>query len=1101
MLIPPLKANSVRMHWFLGLFSFMFFYLAPRYSSAQDPLLNGLHSQWKMSHLTVDQGLSNNFVHCITRDKHGYIWIATSYGLNRFNGISVENYYSDTNQPFSLNSNFITRLLVDSENQLWIATDKGLMQYDDVLDQFREVTIPDGKKEREVFDITENSNGDILIGTNSGFYKFSKSDKKVVPFSIQSAKNQTDSVYRILVDRNNQIWFSSFKNGLTQLDKHGKVLQEFHHNSAPGSLAEDWIFCLYEDSKGKIWAGTYNNGISLYLPESQQFKNYVIDKEAPYTLRVRTIFEDKSGRIFAGTRFGLYVLNDSSDQFELYAREDHEISKLSQNSVTYSYVDQESNIWLGTHSGGITYFSQLQKTFVHFRQVSNDHHFLSDATVHCFAEKGQQLLIGTDKGLNVYNQKSGQFQYFSNDPKNPKTLSYDDVKNIAVQSPDSIWVATNRGGLNLMNRSFEVVKTYRHSTSDPNSLPSDNLYNLQIDRKNQIWILTNTDWDREAAQLSRFSPKTGQFKLYPGAYFMGFHQSAERPLLAGGTFGFYQYDESKDEMIAFENKELIYRTNALYQDKKNRVWAGCNTGLFLYDFSKNEFEKIELAKNDQIQQVYGLIADGDDLWISTNNGLLQIQNIYGKMSLQRFNQQDGLQSREFNYNAYYKTQKGTLLFGGDNGFNAFQPKSILANPYLPEICLTSLRLDGQEIQPGKSYFDQIILEKALRHTNSICIPHFIRSVSLEFDILHYANPASNQFKYRLVNADNIWTQANVHQNSVTYHNLPPGEYQFELIGLNSDNKESAEQLVLHLEILPPFWATWWFRSLLALVVITTVLTIFWIRTLQLRKQRLQLQQTVRARTNELVEEREQLKKTMGKLVESEKLASLGIFTAGVAHEINNPMNYISGATHQLFDILKEHFKKYPDRYDQESKETIWELEDLIKSGIQRIARIVESLKNYTRADNNVFTKHDIVKSIEDALNITSSKRSKYIAIHKQYPEQYFIECLPSRITQVLINLLDNAADAIGDRGDIYISIKDINNQVCISVKDTGSGVNPDDIKYLFDPFFTTKEVGKGTGLGLYVSHGYIQRHGGEIQIKTAVGEGAEFCVVLPKKQS
>lgn len=253
--------------------------------------------------------------------------------------------------------------------------------------------------------------------------------------------------------------------------------------------------------------------------------------------------------------------------------------------------------------------------------------------------------------------------------------------------------------------------------------------------------------------------------------------------------------------------------------------------------------------------------------------------------------------------------------------------------------------------------------------------------------------------------------------------------------------------------------------------------------------------------NELEETIKKLNETQDQLIQSEKLASLGMLTAGIAHEINNPVNFINSGNDLLPEITSD-LVTILDRKDPKSEEILKNLDlvySSIHTGVERTTEIISSLRNYIRFDEDVFLYHNIVDSLHDAILILRNKHKDRIQIHETIEEIPLIECIPGKIYQVFVNLLSNAMDAIKNQGDIFIDIKkeDRISGILIIITDTGNGIKKEYISNIFDPFFTTKEVGKGTGLGLYIVYGIIKQHNGSIKAESEDGTGATFLIRLP----
>jgi len=273
---------------------------------------------------------------------------------------------------------------------------------------------------------------------------------------------------------------------------------------------------------------------------------------------------------------------------------------------------------------------------------------------------------------------------------------------------------------------------------------------------------------------------------------------------------------------------------------------------------------------------------------------------------------------------------------------------------------------------------------------------------------------------------------------------------------------------------------------------------------------------------ELGQALENLRQSQNKLIQAEKMASLGQLVAGIAHEINNPVNFISAGVDSLSTNIEE-IRQVLDIYHEITpsnvEDKIIEIEELkekveyneaigeitrlinsIKNGTKRTTDIVKGLRTFSRMDEDVIKTADIHEGLDTTLILLHSKYKNRIEIIRNYGNIPQIECFPSQLNQVFMNILANAVDSIVDKGTIIISTS-INNEIIqISIKDTGRGIDENLQEKIFEPFFTTKEVGKGTGLGLSISHGIIEKHKGSIDFKSEVGKGSEFIISLPLKQ-
>lgn len=264
---------------------------------------------------------------------------------------------------------------------------------------------------------------------------------------------------------------------------------------------------------------------------------------------------------------------------------------------------------------------------------------------------------------------------------------------------------------------------------------------------------------------------------------------------------------------------------------------------------------------------------------------------------------------------------------------------------------------------------------------------------------------------------------------------------------------------------------------------------------------------------------EEIKRTQAQLVQSEKMASLGVLTAGIAHEINNPINFVNsgiGGLRSLLGEVSRIFREYDHLQDLQEQEKLNKIEELskttnlkeittgfneltknIEAGIKRTSEIIRGLNTFSRADNDDVRETSINDNLDITLLMLRSQYKNKVEIEKDYGDIPPVECYPGRINQVFMNVVANAIQSIDDTGKVIISTRKLNGHVSVTISDTGSGIDPDKIDEIFTPFYTTKQVGKGTGLGLSISYAIIEQHSGKISVNSQKGKGTSFTIDLP----
>jgi len=285
------------------------------------------------------------------------------------------------------------------------------------------------------------------------------------------------------------------------------------------------------------------------------------------------------------------------------------------------------------------------------------------------------------------------------------------------------------------------------------------------------------------------------------------------------------------------------------------------------------------------------------------------------------------------------------------------------------------------------------------------------------------------------------------------------------------------------------------------------------------------EQFLQDRHIELEQAYARLKETQMQLLQSEKMASIGQLAAGVAHEINNPIGYVHSnlGTLQNYSrgllLLLEAYDRLSAALPEEARHLIAPIDELksrfdypflqqdlpqlveeSREGIERVKKIVLDLRDFSHSgdlENEEWVATDVHRGLESTLNIVWNEIKYKAEVRRDFGELPPIQCVPSQLNQVFLNLLVNASQAIGTHGEIAIVTRCLEEEVCISISDTGSGMSPEQLQRIFDPFYTTKPVGQGTGLGLSLSYGIVQKHGGRIEVESAEGVGSTFNVFLP----
>jgi len=450
-----------------------------------------------------------------------------------------------------------------------------------------------------------------------------------------------------------------------------------------------------------------------------------------------------------------------------------------------------------------------------------------------------------------------------------------------------------------------------------------------------------------------------------------------------------------------------------------------------------------------------------------------------------------------------------MFFGGINGFNIFHPDSINDQSYKPGVIITKLRRFNARDVSGKP------VEEIMINQKSVTLSYKENMISFEFVSLSLYKPSKNQFAYQLKGFSDQWYQLGT-MREVTFTGLPPGNYTLRVKGSNGDGVWNDTPTELSLAILPPWWRTGWAYAFYTLCFLGGVFAVH-----SFQRQRVIRKERERAREKELEQAHEiekayhELKTTQAQLIQSEKMASLGELTAGIAHEIQNPLNFVnnfSDLNKELINELKEEVKKGNIEEVNAIADDIENNEDKINHHGKRADAIVKGMLQHSRTSTGQKEPTELNKLADEYLRLAyhglrAKDKSFNATLQTDFDEGIGnINIIPQDIGRVMLNLINNAFYAVmekkkqnpdGYEPTVSISTKKMGDKISISVKDNGNGIPQKVLDKIFQPFFTTKPTGQGTGLGLSLSYDIITKeHKGTIKVESKEGEGAEFVIQL-----
>jgi signal transduction histidine kinase/ligand-binding sensor domain-containing protein len=877
----------------------------------------------------------------------------------------------------------------------------------------------------------------------------------------------------IIEDAQGSLWIGTEGNGLNRFDVLEKKFTSYRHKpKEANSLSSDNITGLVEDERGILWITT-TQGLTLLDKKGMRFTQHHPVVGDPQSLRADNLMcirKDQEGIIWIGSSDGLHKYNPRIDFFSHYTHDPQNKNSLSHKAVWPVYEDKEGIVWIGTWGGGLNRFDRRTNQWTHYRHNPNNPSSIShDQLSHLIEDRTGKLWMTTGAALDCMDKRTGKFTHYKPNDADPKSLHGGTaVHEVMEDRNGAIWVTTYQG-LNKLDVKTGTFRHFRHDPADSTTISSDAPSCIKEAKNGDFLIGTF------GKGLNIYNPKTNHFRRF-------MHREGDSTSL---------------------NNSDVYCT---YEDQKGNIWIGGITGIDYLDPVSGKVTHYREKDGLPNETIYRIEADGKGrLWISTNKGIARLDPRTGQ--IKNFDIADGLQSQEFNgYGSGQSKRTGELFFGGVNGFNIFHPDSIRDDPYKPVVLISKMRRYGKDARS---------VEESMLGKHAIVLPHDENLMTFEFLSLSLSKPLKNQYVYQLKGFSDQWYYLGT-QREITFTGLAPGRYTLRVKGSNGDGIWNDSPAVLTLTVLPPWWRSWWAYAFYGLCLLAGAYAVH-----RYQRQRVINKERERARERELEQARtiekayHELKATQTQLIQSEKMASLGELTAGIAHEIQNPLNFVNNFSETNAELLSE----LKEEIDNDNKREALAIADDLIANEQKILyhgkradSIVKNMLQHSRTSKGEKQLTDINALVDEYLRLSyhgmrAKDKSFNATINTDFDDTIRnINIVPQDVGRVLLNLFNNAFYTVHERlknlGEgyqpkVWVSTKQLDEQIKIQVQDNGMGIPKSVQDKIFQPFFTTKPTGQGTGLGLSLSYDIVKAHNGEIKVDSKEGEGTTFIMQLP----
>lgn len=1056
----------------------------------------GQQKDYNFINYSSKDGLASNTINAILKDKYGFMWFGTEDGLNKFDGHKFTVYRHRENDSTSIGRGAVMAMVEDKEGNLWVGTNVTLSVYNRGSNSFINY---DFTQIGWIRSLCADHHGNIWVGTYTGLYYFNTKTKKIDAYKVDKANDKklnSDMILCVFEDSKRNIWVGT-KVGLHLYNPKDRSFKRFlHKKDILNSISDNAVRTLAEDQNENLWIGTAEGGLNVLNPTTETFSYFKSSKSDESTLSSNNIFKilfDNTGKLWVGTEDGLNILEPKSGKVQRVK------SSLSGNyskmggfvgrSVRDIYLDNCGIYWISTLQGGVNKYD-INLAFFNHRQFNpSDENGLSASSITSFAESPSgDIYIGTDGGgLNVFNKKTGFIKRFllSNAKGNREAV-------LALEpSGNEIWAGTYLDGLYAINTATNTVRhlSIPKSSTDVSNIP---INCLKVDSEGNLWIGTNGNgiyrYHLKSGELLHFDeilPQKATRHLSLNGYITTIEEDKQGNLWFGSNGAGIAVFAPKQKMLTILNhansKLPLDRVLSIYCSKIGQIWVGVfGGGLCLYDTQNKQFSQYsekQLLSNDVIYKI--LEDEFGKLWVSTNKGISTFDP--KKSIFKNYTYHNGIQQSTFNMGAGLRTSTGEMYFGGLDGFNYFNPKSLNQNKNTPPLVITDLKINNKSANPidNSEINDHISVAKEI-------ILSYKQNFSLDFVALNYTAPHESQYSYMMEGFDKEWNNVGSITTAV-YTNLDPGNYTFRLKAKSEDGAWHTPEKTIEITVNPPFWRTYFAYFIYFSLFVTTLWAI--------RRRGIQKLRNEFALEQERLEVKHLIEKERSEAERKMELEQVKIkFLTNLSHELKTPLTLVLNPIESL--LLQE---KIPEKLN-----TL----NLINRNAKRLLNLVNQLLDFRKIEDNELKLNPIegdliavAKEIFDSFKYISVRKNIHLDFESAFTE-YHTRFDKDKLERILINLLSNAIKFTNEDGSVYFQIEaNDGNGIKLLISDTGIGIPNDKKERIFERFFQINDnaniLNQGSGIGLSITQEFVKLHGGIIKVESEEGIGSLFTVYLP----
>ena len=1055
------------------------------------------HSQLlRFSKITSNEGLSQSEIYSFLKDKHGFIWIGTIDGLNRYDGYKITKYNVGLDENTSLSNNTIHSLAEDLKARIWIGTDDGLNVLNTDNQQLYKIKLPVNTTNFvKIFHLFVDN--DLLwISTSQGLYladissdDFTAIEKNTIKINkLASTSSNLEYVSRT-IRLSNGIYCCTLPNSILSFhfDKSKKKITPISLCKEFSNLGASHII---EDKSSNIWFSNINipeSGLYRFNIERAELTRFTKTNSALPSNRISAMAVDTAGNVWFGTidngliRIKAGLTSSKTIPVETFKNNIFDPRSINSNLVYSLYASPDNQLWIGTIGSGANFLNLKQKNFNHYfiPPFENEKSIHSNFIRSVFLDNNNNLWIGThNNGLFLLNRRTGEYKKVGFETRIIFHIEWFDSNTLFVSTSTGTYFVSLDGRITPVG-DINRACFYSRKVAPDIVFVGGILGLFRLEFKNKKVIRTD-----------KFDSRFSKIKIsYDNCRIL--HHDKLRNQLWVGTEGgglniiTLNAEYKPIKCIVYKKEDHTISSNyirSICQTDENTFWIGTHLGLnrclYTADADKMAFKTYLMADGLPNNMIQSITFDNNKvLWIGSNSGLTKFDAKNTKMT--SYSVSDGLQSNEFSEHASFRSQNGELFFGGINGVNSFYPENIKSNNLNPQVTLTDFYLFNEKITPQTTINGRILIDNPIFTTNLIKLKANENNFRFDFSSMNFQAPEKVKYTYMLEGYDVKWNTTENGSHTATYTNLRHGSYVFRVKATNDDGEWSNNERQISIEIATPFYLTWY---AFLFYIVAVGLIIFYFTRYSMIKIATKQQIILDAEHNQRLHELDMIRTR---------------FFINISHDLRTPLTLIAGPLEQ---ILKN--ADYPKLLKNQLS--------MVHRNATKLKYLIEQLLDFRKVEVGklvaTYRKVELNQFIKDEVDhfdfIIKDKGLDLLYDFKKESIQANIDT--EKTAKVIFNLLSNAVKYT-KQGYIEIGVDtcEMDNPdmlyTKIWVKDTGIGIEKNKIDQIFDRFFNDAQSATDSSYGIGLSHckDLIEVLQGDITVESSIGNGSTFTVYLP----